>query len=101
MNGYRFLNPANIGNGLALISSISLEKIFRKYPNEYFLNFLFAIYLLNFVFLARIKVFPFDDTQKDYNWFIEILFNFYELIFEQSKHKMDYAFLGKIKREVL
>ena len=84
-----------------MISSISLEKIFRKYPNEYFLNFLFAIYLLNFVFLARIKVFPFDDTQKDYNWFIEILFNFYELIFEQSKHKMDYAFLGKIKREVL
>jgi hypothetical protein len=90
MNGYRFLNPANIGSGLSLISSIYLEKIFRKYPNEYFLNFLFTIYLLNFVFLAKIKVFPFEDMQKNYNRFIEILFNFYEVIFEQSKHKLDY-----------
>ena len=101
MNGYRFLNPANIGNGLALVSSIYLEKIFRKYPNEYFLNFLFAIYLLNFVFLARIKVFPFDNRQKNYNRFVEILFNFYEIVFEQSKHKLDYGFLEEIKREIL
>ncbi|NCC70986.1 hypothetical protein EOM09_05370 [bacterium] len=61
------MNPSNIGNGVALIVSMYVEKIFRKYPNEYFLNFMFAIYLLNFVFLARIKVFPHDDKQKNYN----------------------------------
>ena len=101
MNGYRFLNPANIGNGLSLVSSIYLEKIFNKYSNEYFLNFLFTIYLLNFIFLARVKVFPFDETEKNYNRFIDVLFNFYDLIFEQSTDKIDPWFIEEIKREIL
>lgn len=101
MNGYRFLNPANIGNGLSLVSSIYLEKIFNKYSNEYFLNFLFTIYLLNFIFLARVKVFPFNETEKNYNRFIDVLFNFYDLIFEQSTDKIDPWFIEEIKREIL
>ncbi len=101
INGYRFLNPANIGNGLSLISSMYVEKIFRKYPNEYFLNFLFSIYLLNFVFLSRIKVFPYNDKQKNYNRFIEVFFNFYETVFQQSAQKIDLWIFEEVKREIL
>lgn len=101
INGYRFLNPSNIGNGLALIISMYVERIFRKYPNEYFLNFLFAIYLLNFVFLARIKVFPYIDHQKNYNWFIETFFNFYETVFQQSAQAIDAEIFNAIKKELL
>jgi predicted ATP-dependent serine protease len=54
----KVLNPSNISNSMALLVSMYVEKIFRKYPDGYFLNFLLAAYLLNFVFLARIKVFP-------------------------------------------
>jgi len=101
INGYRFLNPANIWNWLALVISMYVEKIFRNYPNEYFLNFLFAIYLLNFVFLARIKVFPFLNEQKNYNRFIETFFNFYETIFQQSAQKIDKNIFEEIKKELL
>jgi len=101
INWYRFLNPSNIGNGIALIVSMYVEKVFRKYPNEYFLNFMFAIYLLNFVFLARIKVFPYEDKQKNYNWFIDVLFNFYQTVFQQSWQKIDFGIFEELKIELL
>jgi hypothetical protein len=62
---------------------------------------LFAIYLLNFVFLARIKVFPFLNEQKNYNRFIETFFNFYETIFQQSAQKIDKDIFEEIKKELL
>jgi hypothetical protein len=78
-----------------------VEKIFRKYDNDYFLNFLFAIYLLNFVFLARIKIFPEDSNEADYNWFIDVFFNFYKTIFSQSGQKLDLEIFEEIKKELL
>lgn len=50
---------------------------------------MFSIYLLNFVFLARVKIFPDLDEAKSFNWFISIFFNFYETIFEQSGIKYE------------
>ena len=39
INWYRFLNPSNISNSMALMISMYVEKIFVKYPDDYFLNF--------------------------------------------------------------
>ncbi len=101
INGYRFLNPSNISNSMALMISMYVEKIFVKYPDDYFLNFLFAIYLLNFVFLARIKVFPYKTHQENYNWFIEVFFNFYKTVFQQSGQKLDLKLLEDLKKDLL
>lgn len=101
INGYRFLNPSNIWNSITLVVSMYVKEIFRKYPNDYFLNFLFAVYLINFVFLARIKVFPNKTPQSDYNWFIEVFFNFYKTVFQQSGQKFDIEIMEKIKKDLL
>jgi len=84
INGYRFLNPSNISHSLVMVISIYTKDVFEDYGDEYFLNFLFASYLINFVFLARIKVFPYSDKQKNYNRFVDTFFNFYKMVFAQS-----------------
>jgi hypothetical protein len=70
MNGYRFMNPSNIGNTLTMAIGLFVYEIFEKYPDEYFINFMFSVYLLNFVFLARIKVFPDVNEADSFNWFV-------------------------------
>lgn len=101
LNGYRFLNTANVWTNLALVVSLYVKDIFRKYDQVYFLNFLYAIYLLCFVFSSRIKVFPFSDEKKNYNWFIDVLFSFYEFVFQQTWHKLDMAIFRSIKKELI
>ena len=101
MNGYRFLNPSNTANTIALISSIYTKDIFSKYPDDYLINFLYAIYLLTFVFLARIKIFPHKKKQENYNRFIEVFFSFYRFVFEQTWKNIDENIFKKIQKELL
>lgn len=101
LNGYRFFSPANIANNLSLVVSLYVKDIFRNYPSEYYLNFLYTIFLLSFVFLARIKVFPHQDREKNYNRFIEVVFSFYAFIFQQTGKKIDPNIIKKIKKELL
>lgn len=101
LNGYRFFSPANISNNLALVTSLYVKDIFRSYPPEYYLNFLYTIFLLSFVFLARIKVFPYKDREKNYNWFVEVVFSFYEFVFQQTGQKIDVNIIKQIKKELL
>jgi len=101
LNGYRFFSPANISNNLALVVALYVKDIFRKYPPEYYLNFLYTIFLLSFVFLWRIKVFPYKDREKNYNRFVEIMFSFYEFVFQQTGSKMDPAIVKSLKKELL
>lgn len=101
MNGYRFLNPSNTANTIALVSSIYTKDIFSKYPDDYHINFLYAIYLLTFVFLARIKIFSKNNKQEDYNRFIEVFFSFYRFVFEQTWKNIDENIFKNIQKELL
>lgn len=101
MNGYRFMNPSNIGNTLTMAIGLFVYEIFEKYPDEYFINFMFSVYLLNFVFLARIKVFPDVNEADSFNWFVWVFFDFYETIFEQSGMKFDPANINAIKKAII
>lgn len=101
MNGYRFMNPSNIWNTLTIAIWLFVYELFDKYPDEYFINFMFSVYLLNFVFLARIKVFP-DMSQADsFNWFVWVFFDFYVTVFEQSTIKFDISTIHDIKKSVI
>lgn len=101
LNGYRFFSPANISNNLSLVVALYVKDIFRKHPPEYYLNFLYTIFLLNFVFLARIKIFPHKEREKNYNWFIDVLFSFYEFVFQQTGKKPDPKIIKEIKKSLL
>ena len=101
LNGYRFFSPANIGNSLSLVVSLYVKDIFRPYPPEYYLNFLYTVFLLGFVFLSRIKIFPYSDREKNYNWFVETMFAFYEFVFQQTGRKADPVIVKALKKELL
>lgn len=101
LNGYRFFSPANIANSVSLVAALYVKDIFRKYPPEYYLNFLYTIFLLSFVFLARIKIFPYDDREKNYNRFVEIMLSFYEFVFQQTGKKPDPVIIKTLKKELL
>lgn len=101
INWYRFFNPSNTANTISLTASIYTKNIFAKYPEEYFINFLYCIYLLTFVFLARIKIFPFNQKEKDYNRFIEVFFSFYKFVFQQTWKTLDEDKFKSIQKELL
>lgn len=101
LNGYRFFSPANIANNLSLVVALYVKDIFRSYPPEYYLNFLYTVFLLSFVFLSRIKIFPYKDREKNYNWFVETMFSFYEFVFQQTGKKVDPAIIKALKKALL
>lgn len=101
LNGYRFFSPANISNNLSLVVALYIKNIFRNYPPEYYLNFLYTVFLLSFVFLARLKIFPYKDREKNYNRFVEVLFSFYEFVFQQTGKKIDPTIIKALKKELL
>lgn len=101
INGYRFFNPANIGNNITLIVSMYTKDCFENKEQDYFLNFLYTTYLLFFVFSAKIKTFPYTTKEDNYNRFIELFFNFYEFIFQQTGRKANKETFNKVKKELL
>ena len=101
LNGYRFFSPANIANNLSLVVALYVKDIFRSYPPDYYLNFLYTVFLLSFVFLSRIKIFPYDDREKNYNRFVETMFAFYEFVFQQTGKKIDPRIIKSLKKELL
>lgn len=58
LNGYRFFHPSYLGNTITLALSPYLANIFKPYGSTYFVHFMYATYLLTFVFVAHIKKFP-------------------------------------------
>lgn len=101
LNGYRFFSPANIANAMSLVSALYVKDIFRSYPPEYYLNFLYATYLLHFVFLSRIKIFPSEHRETNYNRLIDIFFSFYGFVFQQIGQTIDPKLLLDIKKTIL
>lgn len=96
-NGYRFFSPSNIATSIALISSIYTKDVFEKNAQQYFLYFLFTVYLLTFLFQARLKVFPYENDEKgNYYWFIDLFFAFYKVVLDQAGIE-----IGKLEMETL
>ena len=101
LNGYRFFSPANIANSMSLVAALYVKDIFRSYPPEYYLNFLYTIFLLHFVFLARVKIFPSEHRETNYNRCIDVFFAFYAYVFQQTGQSADPKLLLEIKKTIL
>jgi len=101
LNWYRFVNLANMANAIALVTSWYIKDPLSDFPKEYFLYFLYTVYLISFVFLARIKIFSYQKKEVNFNWFVDVFFSFYEFVFEQSASKCSSKILWEIKNVLL
>ena len=90
-----------MANCITLVVADKVKDIFRKYPEQYFVNFLYTIYLLSFVYLARIKIFPHKNKEKNYNWLIDNMFSFYEFVFQQTSQTPNQQHIKEIKKQVV
>ena len=100
-NGYKFYNIWNTANAMTLLCSLYLYESFDKEEENIFVDALYAFYLLTFLFAARIKVFPWTDEKSDFQWFVDLYFNFFEIVISQLKHKISKDSIQKIRTKML
>lgn len=74
LNGYRFFSPSVIGHVAALVVSMYTHSLYKKTEQEQFVALLYTVYLLAFVFAARIKIFPEGKLSEQYQWFVQVFF---------------------------
>ncbi len=100
-NWYKFYNIWNTANGMTLLCSLYLYEAFDKSEENIFVDALYAFYLLSYLFAARIKVFPWVDEKSDFQRFIDLYFNFFEIVTSQLKHKVTKEQIHKIRTKML
>ncbi|MDR2541500.1 MAG: hypothetical protein LBD11_07250 [Candidatus Peribacteria bacterium] len=87
-NGYKFYNVANTSNALVLVVAMYLQDAFGEGEDQLMVDCLYAFYLLSFLFVSRVKIFPGRSDQEDFNRFVELFFDFYGSVISQLKHKI-------------
>ncbi|MDR2415342.1 MAG: hypothetical protein LBD75_01695 [Candidatus Peribacteria bacterium] len=100
-NGYKFYNIANTANAMVLALSLYLQDVFDEKEDQLFVDCLYAFYLLSFLFTARIKVFPGKSDQEDFNWFVELFFDFYGVVLGQLKHKVSKEQFANLRKKLI
>ncbi len=101
LNGNLFYSPANLGNSIALLSSLYFKDAMSDFPRYYFVQLIYAVFLLTFTFASRVKVFPSENDQENYNWFVEVFFDFYQITFEQLQTKITKSDFIAVKKALL
>ncbi len=101
INGWSFFSPSNIGVVMTIISSLYVKEVFKNRHWSVFYNFLVTVNILHFIFVSRIKVFPHDDQEKNYQRFIDVFFNFYRLTLNASEYQFTDEAFAQLKKELL
>ena len=100
-NGYKFYNLWNTADWMTLLCSLYLYEAFDKREENVFVDALYTFYLLSFLFAARIKVFPWVDEKSDFEWFVDVYFNLFEMVVSQLKHKISKEHIQRIRTKML
>ena len=100
-NWYKFYNIWNTADWMSLFCSLYLYEAFDKWREDIFVDALYAFYLLTFLFAARIKVFPWLDEKSDFQRFVDLYFNFFEIVISQLKHKVSKEYMQKLRTKML
>ena len=95
--GYKSYTPNIIATGLSLLFAAQIVDLFEDEDDMYFNHFIFTIYFLVFVFVAKIKVFPIGDRKQQYDWFVKVFWSFYETVFENTGTTLDPETYARIK----
>ena len=86
---------------MALLCSLYLYDAFDSGEENILVDAVYAFYLLTFLFAARIKVFPWIDEKSDFQWFVDLYFNFFEIVTSQLKHKITKEVIQNLKTKML
>lgn len=89
MNGRKFYSCSNLAIPVSMIVALKLRELFSHTSYQQGYYFLVAVYLLGFVFVSRLRVFPEGDAKTRYQWFLDVVFSFYELVLRQNGVAMD------------
>lgn len=102
LNGYRMFSPSNVASSVSIVSSIYLQRSFDWKNKNYFLYCILTVYLLHFVFAAKIKVFPYHgDVERNFNRFIDLFWSFYLIVLEKFWFTYRSDFIEDIKKIAL
>ncbi len=101
MNWWSFYSPSNIWVVITMVVSLYVKDVFKHRKWTMFYNFLVTVNILHFVFVSRIKVFPHEDEQKNYQWFIDLFFSFYKITLVAWKHEVSDQEFAQLKKELL
>lgn len=101
LNGYQFYSPANLSNGITLLAALYFSEAMEEFPDYYFVQLLYTVFLLSFTFVARIKVFPYQQQQENYNRFVEVFFDFYRITFLHLDTKISKEDFESVKKALL
>ncbi len=101
LNGTLFFSPANLANGVSLLATLYFKQAMTSFPEYYFVQLIYTVFLLSFTFVSRVKVFPSEHDQENYNWFVEVFFDFYKITFEQLQTKISDSDFFAVKKAVL
>ena len=101
LNGTLFFSPANLANGVSLLATLYFRQAMMSFPEYYFVQLIYTVFLLSFTFVSRVKVFPSAHDQENYNWFVEVFFDFYKITFEQLQTKISDSDFFAVKKAVL
>ena len=100
-NWYKFYNIGNTANAMTLLCSLYLHDAFEDWEESIFVDALYTFYLLTFLFAARVKVFPWLGEKEDFQWFVDLYFNFFEVVTAQLKHKIKKWYVQQLKTKML
>ena len=101
LNGTLFFSPANLANGVSLLATLYFKQAMTSFPEYYFVQLIYTVFLLSFTFVSRVKVFPSEHDQENYNWFVEVFLDFYKITFEQLQTKISDSDFFAVKKAVL
>lgn len=101
LNGSLFYSPANLANVVSMLSSLYFKDAMMLFSRHYFVQLVYTVFLLTFTFVGRIKVFPSDQDQENYNWFVEVFFDFYKITFEQLQTEVTEKEFQAVKKALL
>ncbi len=101
LNGTLFFSPANLANGVSLLATLYFKQAMTSFPEYYFVQLIYTVFLLSFTFVSRVKVFPSEYDQENYNWFVEVFFDFYKITFEQLQTKISDSDFFAVKKAIL
>lgn len=104
---YKNYAPWQLAHTIALLSSIYCQEISEEYEEHYTLNFVYAVYLLTFIFQWKVKQFPHihprttKEKESNFSRFIQLFFSFYQFLLEQSGKVFDRTTITQIKKQLL
>ena len=87
LNWYRFFSPGMLATMICFLdSNYSHSKFWWNQKLSF--EWSKTLYLLTFVFFARVKVFPYKNDRENFNWYMKLLNNFFAYRLTKAKIKI-------------